>query len=80
MELFILLFASAYILSIGECLTFQRVYGENIIFNMKNSNDFETIRNMPLGDSDDDDDIVLDESNSDEEKDISGREDDKESQ
>ncbi|GFT56356.1 hypothetical protein NPIL_164261 [Nephila pilipes] len=54
--------------------------GKNKIFNMKNPNDFETIRNMLSCDSDDDDDIVLDEIDIEEEEHISEREEDSESE
>ncbi|GFT65626.1 hypothetical protein NPIL_149421 [Nephila pilipes] len=47
--------------------TFLVMAGKDKIFNMKDPNDFETIRNILLCDSDDDN-IVLDESDTDEKK------------
>ncbi|GFS75852.1 hypothetical protein NPIL_594451 [Nephila pilipes] len=54
--------------------------GKNEIFNMKDYNDHETIKNMFLCDSEDDEDIGLDESDTDENEHISEREENSESE
>ncbi|GFT53755.1 hypothetical protein NPIL_98531 [Nephila pilipes] len=53
---------------------------KNKIFNMKNPNNLEILRNFLLCDINDDEDIVLDESDAYEEEHISEREDDLESE
>ncbi|GFT58491.1 hypothetical protein NPIL_266221, partial [Nephila pilipes] len=53
---------------------------KNEIFNVKDHNDVDTIKNMFLCDSDDDEDIALDESDTNEEEHILEREDDSESE